>query len=193
MASATAEPAIWQDHGRARPAALNPPPRRILGLDERLPTLPRARPLPPDVRSRRPGVRHQASLGCASGPGFASKISSHYRGRGQDGRLVRWSARLPLCPDRKWHALTLSDDRRHRQSSHPARTTAELLGRDRVTESAGVAHRVASIRCTGQKPTVFPRFHQWHAVRSLTDHAATYGASRPIKVSDAPLPHPCPG
>jgi type I restriction enzyme R subunit len=26
------------------------------------------------------------------------------------------------------------------------------------------------------KPTVFPRFHQWHAVRTLTGHAATHGA-----------------
>jgi len=33
-----------------------------------------------------------------------------------------------------------------------------------------------SKKATGQKPTIFPRFHQWHAVRSLTGHAATYGA-----------------
>ncbi len=33
-----------------------------------------------------------------------------------------------------------------------------------------------SKKATGQKPAVFPRFHQWHAVRSLTGHAATYGA-----------------
>jgi type I restriction enzyme R subunit len=29
---------------------------------------------------------------------------------------------------------------------------------------------------TANKPTVFPRFHQWHAVRTLTGHAATQGA-----------------
>jgi type I restriction enzyme R subunit len=29
---------------------------------------------------------------------------------------------------------------------------------------------------TANKPTVFPRFHQWHAVRALTGHAATQGA-----------------
>ncbi len=29
---------------------------------------------------------------------------------------------------------------------------------------------------TSVKPTVFPRFHQWHAVRTLTGHAATHGA-----------------
>jgi len=33
-----------------------------------------------------------------------------------------------------------------------------------------------SKKATGQKPTVFPRFHQWHAVRTLTAHAATHGA-----------------
>jgi len=31
-------------------------------------------------------------------------------------------------------------------------------------------------KMSGQKPTVFPRFHQWHAVRTLTGHAATHGA-----------------
>ncbi len=29
---------------------------------------------------------------------------------------------------------------------------------------------------TSQKPTVFPRFHQWHAVRTLIGHAAIHGA-----------------
>ncbi len=33
-----------------------------------------------------------------------------------------------------------------------------------------------SKKATGQKPTVFPRYHQWHAVRTLTAHAATHGA-----------------
>ncbi|WP_347589686.1 DEAD/DEAH box helicase family protein [Acrocarpospora sp. B8E8] len=27
-----------------------------------------------------------------------------------------------------------------------------------------------------RKPLIFPRFHQWHAVRKLTDHAARYGS-----------------
>lgn len=31
-------------------------------------------------------------------------------------------------------------------------------------------------KATGQKPTVFPRYHQWHAVRTLTAHAARHGA-----------------
>ncbi len=33
-----------------------------------------------------------------------------------------------------------------------------------------------SKKASGQKPTVFPRFHQWHAVRTLISHAATAGA-----------------
>jgi type I restriction enzyme R subunit len=31
-------------------------------------------------------------------------------------------------------------------------------------------------KATGQRPTVFPRYHQWHAVRTLTAHAASNGA-----------------
>ena len=31
-------------------------------------------------------------------------------------------------------------------------------------------------RCVHDKPMIFPRYHQWHAVRTLTEHAATLGS-----------------
>ncbi len=50
-------------------------------------------------------------------------------------------------------------------------TWLDLLARYVHVEIDGMAKKKS-----GQKPTVFPRFHQWHAVRTLTGHAATHGA-----------------
>ena len=46
----------------------------------------------------------------------------------------------------------------------------DLLARYVHTDGGGRGRKAA------EKPTVFPRFHQWHAVRTLTGHASTYGA-----------------